>query len=58
MDVPKCAKIVRKMRQSSMKETQSSGYYRNTLKNREFDEEVSQNLDPERMTIAERQRQS
>ena len=26
---------------------------RNNLKNREFDKEASQNLDPERMTIAE-----
>ena len=29
--------------------------YRNNLKNREFDKEASQNLDPERMTIAEGQ---
>ena len=29
--------------------------YRNNLKNQEFDKEASQNLDPEQMTIAERQ---
>ena len=32
-----------------------SHIYRNNLKNREFDKEASQKLDPERMTIADRQ---
>ena len=38
MDVPKCAKIVRKMRQGSMKETQNSGLYANNFRNRDFNE--------------------